>query len=332
MVDQITWNLSDEANKTGITINDLFADFINAVTANAGHSHFKWEVASSNSTTHPLYVVLKRKDGTKGRILFLGAVTAIASAAVNPVLFDTTSVSAGRMYIAYFPEATSNTPLNLTSNAGGIFDNDSKCTKAAHVGVVSASYTAAIRLWYADSDAGILMCLQSNSSAGTAVSGAGDLVVDFVDDVVVPTAIGSGNSSSFGNFNQVATAATGYFDYSSIKVASGGSDRGIHVYLPDVGATNLSRAFIQSGWASIATASNSPMFNTALSRALFIPIILVQCAAPEMELRYKLRQIAFGPQHIGAFSVLYEVGTSTPKALSWCATNDFAPWLVNEVI
>lgn len=101
-----------------------------------------WTRASS-SLVAPAYLVLKRKDGSAGRIIFTGG-TAPAS---NYVGYSETGVAA-TLYMGYDPIATSDTPGNYSVNGGALFGSPSDLGRLRGASTQRGSYN--VRLYCND--------------------------------------------------------------------------------------------------------------------------------------------------------------------------------------
>lgn len=122
----LTWHASGPATKTGTTQAAFMTDIAAMVSANSGDSNFKWQVASSNDSSAPYYVVLKRKDASAGRVLFVAWTS--TPAGFNTAILDQ-NPSTTAFYVAYFPAGNVDTPSNLTASSGTILGDDTGAVK-----------------------------------------------------------------------------------------------------------------------------------------------------------------------------------------------------------
>lgn len=93
-----------------------------------------WQRAAS-SLTAPAYLVLKRKDGSAGRIIF----TCGTAPASNYVGYSETGVAAN-LYMGYDPLATTDTPLNYSVNGGALFGSPGDLGRLRSPGQYLGSY------------------------------------------------------------------------------------------------------------------------------------------------------------------------------------------------
>lgn len=144
----LTWYNSGLGTKTGTTVAALINDIVSLVNSYSGDANFSWQVASSSTAASPNYVVLKRKDGSAGRILLV--IWTSAPAGNNAAILDQ-APSSNSLYGAWFPSGNVDTPSNLTASSGTILGNDSGCTKVWAPMVVGAVYAASFQPFYFDS-------------------------------------------------------------------------------------------------------------------------------------------------------------------------------------
>lgn len=132
----LTWNFSGLATKSGTTNTALIDDIVALVNSKSGDANYKWQVASSNTAGNPLYVVLKRKDASAGRLLLM--VFSSAPGASNTAAFDQ-NAQANQLYGAWFPNGNVDVPSNIAVASGTMMGNDTGAVKVwAGIGVVSA--------------------------------------------------------------------------------------------------------------------------------------------------------------------------------------------------
>lgn len=327
-LDTLTWKMSALATKTGTNVNALFADMKSGFDANSADSNFKWTVASSNVASTPYYIVLKRKDGSNGRILLL---CYTATPSINPTLF-TNSPNTDRMFCAFFPNGTVDTPSNLNATSGIILGNDSQCTMATFIGTPSSIYTTNVRFSYSDCQEGIGLFFQ-NPALSTSIFGgiAGNLMVDLADTAAYPCSIGSGHS--YGGFIGIgSTVSFNPLSFTAGGIPPGYANSGARVYKGGA-SRDVYQAFMPSGWAQQVVGPNDILTDTSNSKAYFCPIMFLTGTKGE-GITMKLRQIAHGPQAIGPFPVYNETGPTVvaqcPTSITTSLTGMF--WLLNKKI
>lgn len=97
---------------SGIFPQGIIDELYNFFVACQAETPFLWQVASYSNVS-PQHLMLKRKDGSPGRLLFYGnsSVSASAASALLP-MFATTL----HLLVAYDPVTTSDTPNNWTTS------------------------------------------------------------------------------------------------------------------------------------------------------------------------------------------------------------------------
>lgn len=270
-------------------------------TALSAFGDFPWEVCSYEGTTAPWYVTLKRKTGAAGRIIFV-AVTSAPGTTYNPQ-FGTMNWSATGVRAAFFPAATSDTPANILATSGDVFTNPSG---ASGLGPNLAMTTGANLLGGWACEDGLFL------RYGTATTTANVFVVgDLLED-------GSGNQAPI---SIMATGGTldGIGPTPTPSIATGGG------------------FFLQSGTSIHFGTGFAPptgiytyLRNLGSKEAWFLPRSLCSYSLPLGDaMKYKLRQIAYGPSPLAAYETLTDTG-AVLKAISTYpgATNGY-PWLTN---
>lgn len=113
-----TWYASTTIRTLGVGVNtaqallvELNAFFTDC--ANEGAS-FRWQVASYQSTA-PFYLVLKRKDGSAGRLMFFGGNS--GSTPASAALITSLTGNVDCCYVTWDPTATTDTPPNNYTSA-----------------------------------------------------------------------------------------------------------------------------------------------------------------------------------------------------------------------
>lgn len=320
----LTWQSSGLGTKTG-TARDNFFDDLNTLIASFGSdSNYRWQVASFSLAGNPRYLVLKRKDGSAGRILIIGYTSAPAGA--NTTLFDVAagSVLTTTQYIAWFPSGNTDTPSNLTAASGTILGNDTGAVKVSTFTVLSSSYGASFQHFYFESQEGIWFFTQNPASSTIYGAGAGDLVVDGAD-VAYACTVGFANQS-LANWG----ATTSIMPYTSSAPSAGALAACVRT---NHGASNRPyyHAFAPSGtWAFVAPSSTDILTDTPNNKAWFVPVELLSAAKGEgFVLKY--RQLSWGPGTIGPLSTYLTTGPVVAALSCNAATTGGAgyPWLTN---
>lgn len=307
--------------KTGTTSATLIDDIVTLVTSKSGDANFKWEVASSNSVTTPLYVVLRRKSGSAGRILL--TIWTSAPAGNNVAILDQAPTT-NALYGSYFPAGNVSSPSNLAASSGTILGDDTGAVKVWASMSVATIYAASIQPFYFDSDEGCYFAFQNPAAASIYMSGVGALVVDASDNEY-NCVVGFGTSSlaTFGASGSVmswavATALAGG-NTVCVRTNYGASNRTYYIGLAPTGT-----------WANVAVSSTDILTNTASSLAYFVPVqLLGQIKGGGFEL--KLRQLCWGPGTVGAFTVYNTTGpvVAARQVNAATAGGNGYPWLTN---
>jgi len=323
MSSTLSWASSGLGTKTGTTSATLIADLVTLISSKSGDSSFAWEVASSNSVSTPLYIVLKRKDASAGRLLLV--IWTSGPAGNNAAILDG-APTANALYGAWFPSGNVDTPSNLTASSGTILGDDSGCTKVWASMLVSTIYGASFQPFYFDSAEGLMFAFQNPGSAAVYGAAAGDLVVDNSDNAYACViGFGTGSLVNFG-----ASTPTGMPQWSAskpnagtntscIRTNYGSSDR---VYFFGFAPTGL--------WANQAVGPSDILTDTSAAKAWFVPVQLLGQTKGEGFV-LKLRQMGMGPGSTGPLTV-YNTTGPVVAARQICAATVGAngcPWLVN---
>ena len=295
----LTWFSSGLVAKTGTTNSALITDIVSLVNSKSGDANFKWQVASS-STAGPLYVVLKRKDGSAGRILLVIWASA--------------------------PAGNVDTPSNLTASSGTIMGNDSAAVKVGGAMSVASVYGANFQVYYFDSAEAMVFCLQNPASTVTHMVGAGALLVDPADnayDAVV--------SSGASGIEQLGSNSNPAFLWSSAAVSAGPSTAS--VVRTNYGSSNrvYYMAWRATGvWANQAVGANDILTDTSAQDAWFVPIQLLGVTKGEGFV-LRLRQMAHGPATTAPLAVYNTTGpvVSARQINAATAGGTGYPWLTN---
>ncbi len=316
----LTWASSGVGTKTGTTVAALISDIVSLVNSKSGDSSFYWQVASSNTASSPNYIVLKRKDGSAGRILL--AVWTSAPAGNNAAILDGAPTS-NNLYGAWFPSGNVDTPSNLTASSGTILGDDSGCTKVWAAMLVSTVYAASFQPFYFDSAEAVFFGFQNPGGSSLYAAGAGYLLVDASDNAY-GAVVGFGGStlSSFGATAiqpWSATKPNANSTTSCVRTNYGSSDR---VYF---------FASVPSGpWANSAVSSTDILTDTSNSKAWFVPVQLLGQTKGEGFV-LKFRQFGFGPGTTGPLTPYNTTGpvVSARQFNAATAGGTGYPWFTN---
>jgi hypothetical protein len=318
----LTWASSGNGAKGGTAIANFLDDLDTLITSKAGDATFFWEKAGKNSAATPYWLLLRRKDGSNGRILIVCFTS--APAGNNAAILDGAPTT-NQILIAWFPNGTANTASNLTAASGTICGDDTGAVKCAPFPVVATAYAASFVPFYFDSAEGMVFGTGNPATAPLYMMGAGDLVIDASDNVYGCTfGFGSSSAQTFGS--QSASP----MPWSSTAVLAGGP---VQVVRTNYGSANRSyfAAWLPSGdWANRAVSSTDILTNTAANNVWFVPAqLLGQVKGDGFVLKF--RQIGFGPGTVGAFTA-YSTTGPTVAARQFCNTTtgaNGAPWMLN---
>ncbi|MBS0330787.1 MAG: hypothetical protein JSR30_13100 [Proteobacteria bacterium] len=316
----LTWYHSGLGTKTGTTNAALIDDLVTLINSKSGDANFKWQVASSQNT-NPFYIVLKRKDGSAGRILLV--IWSSSPAGNNSAILDA-APALNALYGAYFPNGNVDTPSNLTASSGTILGNDSNAVKVWASMLVGNIYAANLQPFYFDSAEAVVFGFQNPASTTAYMGGAGELLVDASDNAYGATfALGSG-APTFGG-----SSPTIPWSSSSVSASSGTA-----CVRTNYGAANRTyfTAYAPSGaWGTQAIGSTDVLTDTANARAYFVPIQLLGQTKGE-GFPLKLRQIAIGPSTTAAFTPYNTSGPVVQARQFYAGTTGTTagyPWFVN---
>ena len=272
-------------------------------TALAAFSDFPWQVCSYEGTTSPWFVTLKRKNGNPGRIMFVATTTAPGST-FNPQLGSLSWTPVG-VRAAFFPSATSDTPANILSTSGDVFtDPSGGCGLGPTTAMTTGAYS--FRCWACED--GVFLRYGSASATGAIVF-VGDLLEDHLGNqapISWMTSSSNGAMDSIIPSTSPTSGTTGGFSMLSGTTIHYGvgwtAPSSIQTYLRDLGP--------KSAW--------------------FHPRSLCSYSLPLGEsMKYKLRQIAYGPTPLSAYESLTDTG-AVIKAVSVHYTSAVGfPWLTN---
>jgi len=271
-------------------------------TALSAFSDFPWEVCSFEGTTAPWFVTLRRKSLAAGRIVFI-AVTSNPGSTYNPQLGNLVWNTVG-VRAAFFPLATSDTPANILATSGDVFTSPSG---GSGLGPNITMTTGTNLLNCMACEDGLFM------KYGAAITTVNAFVVgDMLEDDVGGQAPISITVAASGSFDSIAPSATpsvltvGGFSLQggvSIHFGSGFSaPSGIAAYLRDNGT--------KESW--------------------FLPRTLCSYSLPlGQSMKYKLRQIAYGPTPLAAYETLTDTGAVLKAISTYPAATAGFPWLTN---
>lgn len=269
-------------------------------TALSAFSDFPWEVCSFEGTTAPWFVTLRRKSLAAGRIVFI-AVTSAPGATYNPQL-GTFSWSSVGVRAAFFPLASSDTPANILSTSGDVFTNPSGGSGLGPTTTMTTG-TNIISGWACEDGIAIRY---GTSSTTAAILIVGDLMEDD-SGVQAPISISntSGSLEIGPNSNPTATTSGGF----SI-----------------IGGSNLQ---FGSGF-SPPSGYGSYLRNNGTKESWFLPRSLCSFGLPLGSImKYKLRQIVYGPTPLSANETLTDTGAVLKAISTYPAATTGFPWLTN---
>lgn len=320
----LTWReVGPHTSNAGASTIGFLTDIKTLMDSKSGDSNYKWQVASSSLVTTPIYLTLKRKDGSAGRILIIGWTTLPANNNTN-ILDGAPTATA--VYMAWFPNGNVDTPSNLTAASGTVMGDDTDCVKAQCIlTAITTAHAASNRAAYVESEAGVYVFTQSAAGASTVSGGgAGDLIVDD-NDVAYGAVVGPG-SGAWSTVTSNASPALGWAAAPTTAGAGSGTIR------TNYGLANrcMYTALQPTGsWTYQAYGSVSdPIVNSIDSEVTFLPIQLIGNRPPQ-GITTKLRQVAFGP---GATTGWQAVSTTGPTRVAFASNPSYyssvaaSPW------
>lgn len=321
----LTWFFSGLGTKTGTTAATLFADLKTLIDSKAGDANFKWEVGGSNTGSTPYYLLLRRKDGSAGRILVVH--WSSSPAGNNAAILDQTP-NTSQVYVAWFPAGNTATASNLTAASGTICGDDSNCVKVAPMGAVGTIYTTSHQAFYVDSAEAVWFGFGNPASSGTYGGGAGDILVDAADTAYGGTfGIGNGSFASWGTTSMIPSWSTG-------GVSAGASTPTIRSnYL--AANTSYCIPMLPSGsWAAQAVGASDVLSDSANSKRWYVPIAVMPNAIKGAGFPLKLRQVGLGSGTTSAFEPVYVTGpTVEARQFNQLTTGGNGyPWFTNVKI
>jgi len=319
----LTWFNSGFVAKTGTTNATLITDMAAVVDSKLADANFAWRTASS-STVGPMYIVLKRKDGSAGRILV--ALWVSLPAGNNAAILDTAPFTSS-IYLAYFPAGNVDTPSNLTAASGTIMGDDTGAVKCGPALATSTIYAASFQVNYFDSQEAVIFNFQNPANSNSYGQGAGYLVVDGADNAY-PAVYGGTANQGWAYF---ATSAGAYMaPWTGSAILAGTSTGSARTNYGSNNRVYFNAWQPSAPWAAQAISSTDILTDTANNKAWFVPVQLLGQVKGE-GFALKLRQIAFGPATTGPF-VAYQTSGPVVQArqLNGCNTGGPGmPWLTN---
>ena len=269
-------------------------------TALAAFSDFPWQVCSFEGTTAPWFVTLKRKSGAAGRILFV-AVTSAPTTNYNPQ-FGGMSWTATGVRAAFFPNATSDTPANILSTSGDVFTNPSGGSGMGPNHTLTTG-TNVFGCWACEDG---LFMRYGSSSATSVILVVGDLLEDH---------LGNQAPISFG-FNGADISVSPTTTPSSSTMGGYTLQSGVSIQFG-------------AGWTPPASYSTY-LRDSGPKSAWFLPRSLASFQLPLGEtMKYKLRQIAYGPTPLAAYETMTDTGSVLKAISTFPAATAGYPWLTN---
>lgn len=322
MANTLTWQSSGLGTKTNTTVAALITDLVALINSYSGDANFKWQVASSSTASSPNYIVLKRKDGSAGRILLV--VWTSAPAGNNAAILDQ-APTANNLYGAYFPSGNVDTPSNLTASSGTIMGNDTGCTKVWAALPVSSIYAASYQAFYFESDEAVYFCFQNPALTLVYLAAAGAILVDGSDNAY--DGVMSFGSTSAG---QISSQSTAVMPFSTTKPNAGNATACVRTNYGSTDRVYFQAWVCSSTWAASAVGPTDILTITASNLAYFVPIQLLGQTKGEGFV-LKLRQFGLGPGTVGAFTVYNTTGPVVAARQINAATagGNGYPWLTN---
>ena len=316
----LTWNYSGLGTKSGTTMAAVIDDIVALVNSKSGDANYKWQVASSNNATSPLYVVLKRKDASAGRLLL--TIFTSTPGAVNSAGFDTIPTT-NNLCGVWFPAGNVDTPSNITTASGTMMGVDTGAVKCWTPISMSTAYVANFQVFTFDNNEGIYFFFQNPASANIYGAGAGKLIVDGADNEYEAVV-------SFGSTSLSGLGTGGMMTWQGTTSLAGGSQACVRT---NYGSANRSYFMPWSpngSWANQVVSSTDILTDTATQRAWFQSIPLLGQNKGE-GIVLKLRQFGYGPATTGPATPYNTTGPVVAARQVNVATSGGAgyPWLTN---
>lgn len=323
MSSTLTWNFSGLGSKTGTTAAAMLTDFKAVFDSKNADGTFLWTVAASELVTSPLYINLKRKDGSVGRILIV--IWTSAPAGNNSAILEGAPTNA-LGFACYFPNGNVNTPSNLTASSGTIMGDDTGVIKATSFGSFGTTYSSNIVPFYAECSAGIFFGVGTPAASTIYGTAVGEFLVDAADNAYAGILNFTGNSTTLTQFGAAI------MPWSTGDITAGGNSSSSYVRTNYGAADRLYFfAYTPSGnWPSASVSSTDILTDVSNGKAWFAaPILLGQTKGEGMVL--KLRQICYGPGTQGPFQPYFNSGPTVVARQFCCQTTGYTglPWLTN---
>lgn len=287
----LTWNFSGLGAKSGTTNTAVIDDIVALVNSKSADTNYKWQVASSNTAGNPLYAVLKRKDGSPGRLLLM--IFSSVPGASNTAAFDQ-NAQANQLYGAWFPNGNVDAPSNIAVASGTMMGNDTGAVKAWAGMGVTPFYGAGLQVFTVDNNEAIYIFFQNPASSVVYGAGAGKIIVDGADvEYEAVVSFGTTSLSTFGT--------TGVIPWAGTVTAAGSTTPCVRTNYGSPNRTYFSAWAPNGTWASTAVGSTDVLSDTAQQKAWFQSMSLIGQVKGE-GIILKLRQIGYGPSTTAAFT------------------------------
>lgn len=271
------------------------------LTTRSAATDFPWQIASAETTTSPFHLVLKRKSGDPGRIIFVGVTTGPGTT-YNPQL-STIIWSASGIRAGFFPAATSDVPANILSTSGDVFttptgytgvtSNFTQFTNGAYTMSVWACQDGIALRW----GAGVI---------GDSMWVIGDMMENNATDAV-PVAFYNGSMSATISSTESLTISTtgGFFQLAGVV------------------------SHVGHGW-TLQTDVSDKLRNSGAKTAGFFPTSLAVIRESLQNVYgYKLRQVCRGPSSLAAYEPMLTTGPVLSAVCMASLATSNAPWLTN---
>lgn len=320
----LTWYNYGLGTKTGTAVANFFDDLDTLITSKSGDANFKWEKAGKNSGSTPYYLLLRRKDGSAGRI---GIICWTSGPAANNIAILDTAPTTNQIYVAWFPSGTGTTMSNLTAASGTICGDDTNCVKVSAGYTIASAYPASFQHFVFENNEGMMFAQQNPASTTCNFFGAGDLLVDG-SDVAYGCTIGGGSGST-QNFG---SSSVGLFQFSNSNSNAGNTSPAIRTNYGAAGRTYYAAYMPSGAWASQAIGGNDVLTNTSTNDVWFVPYPLIGSGVKGGGMPLKLRQMGFGPTTTSQF-VTYNTTGPVVAARQFYAYNNGGGgcmWMTND--
>lgn len=311
-----TWRIAAPVNYAiGAGGADNLLLILNAhLTANSGAAGATWEVASYVSSS-PKSLLLRRKDGSAGRIVLFGQ--AGGTPHTSAVLAATPGASL--LYIGYSATSASNT-------VDGSWLTQAPLTATDYIKATSACATpsSVTRLQYIEFASGIYFSLTNGTSGGIGIFGAGE-IAESLGGVARSCVLGSGSGTTAILWSTAASGAQ-----TVIPVTYTGTYPSTEAALQmRIGSANFLLTRAVGITVNSLVQISSPPDNTVF----IAPIILSGKtppgpADPSLDLLGQLRQVGWGSRR-EAETIMYNPAGGVQAYNGACASNAESFWFVN---